>query len=339
LFTDRAVGLPGSRPPHDDGDVTTDPAHMPRLTVAAAARRLGVAPDTLRTWARRYGIGPNEHTPGRHRRYSPDDIARLELMRRALVRGVSPGEAARYALAVPVAEAGDVPTLPPDTPTGNDHAPTGGRGLRLPGARRRTRGLGRAALALDAAAVTGVLAESVDDCGVETTWDEVVCPVLTAVGERWDHTGGGVEIEHLITECVSGVLGAVLSRGTVSRTARDARPVLLTAMPDELHTLPILALAAALSARGLPLRYLGANLPRDGIAAAALRTAPAAVVLWSQRTQTADVDLLCALPRTRFRYDAFAAGPGWDGADVPRPHTRLTSLHGALAAVSDAVTV
>ena len=44
------------------------------------ARRLGIAPATLRTWDRRYGRGPSEHSAGSHRRYSPSDIARLEHM-------------------------------------------------------------------------------------------------------------------------------------------------------------------------------------------------------------------------------------------------------------------
>ena len=43
---------------------------MPQLSVAAVARKLGIAPATLRTWDRRYGIGPANHVPGRHRRYS-----------------------------------------------------------------------------------------------------------------------------------------------------------------------------------------------------------------------------------------------------------------------------
>ncbi|HVL85200.1 MAG TPA: MerR family transcriptional regulator, partial [Pseudonocardia sp.] len=82
------------------------PPDPPRLSVASVARRLGVAPATLRTWDRRYGIGPSGHVPGRHRRYSADDVARLELMQHALVRGASPAEASaspgRFAPAVVV---------------------------------------------------------------------------------------------------------------------------------------------------------------------------------------------------------------------------------------------
>jgi len=64
----------------------------PRLTVSGAARRLGIAPATLRTWDRRYGIGPTGHARGRHRRYSADDMARLELMQRALIQGAAPAD-------------------------------------------------------------------------------------------------------------------------------------------------------------------------------------------------------------------------------------------------------
>ena len=91
----------------------------PRLTVSGAARRLGIAPATLRTWDRRYGIGPTDHARGRHRRYSADDMARLELMQRALMQGAAPAEAARYArsaglpLARPRRRRGRRPTTPP----------------------------------------------------------------------------------------------------------------------------------------------------------------------------------------------------------------------------------
>ncbi|HMA46918.1 MAG TPA: MerR family transcriptional regulator, partial [Frankiaceae bacterium] len=68
-----------------------DPADgAPRYTVAAVARRLGIAPATLRTWDRRYGMGPTDHQAGTRRRYSHADVARLELMRRLTVDGVAP---------------------------------------------------------------------------------------------------------------------------------------------------------------------------------------------------------------------------------------------------------
>ncbi|MHA6617509.1 MerR family transcriptional regulator [Pseudonocardia sp. DLS-67] len=307
-------------------------AHAPGLTVSATARRLGVAPGTLRTWDRRYGIGPSDHAPGRHRRYSTADVARLELMQRALVRGVSPGDAARYAISVPVPEG-----VPAPSDVGEGRPRGGGRGPGLPGAGGRARGLGRAASALDSVAVSDLLAESVRGAGVEATWDEVVCPVLGAVGTRWADTTTGVEVEHLVTACVSAVFGALLSGA--AEDARDARPVLLAAVPGEHHTLPILALAAALRVHGVAHRYLGADLPVDALAAAARRTAPVAVVLWSLRPDTADPRMLATMPRTRPRFRTFVAGPGWSGAALPQRTGRLTSLRAAVATISAAVLV
>jgi hypothetical protein len=316
----------------------SEPATAPQLTVAAAARRLGVAPATLRTWDRRYGIGPSEHAPGSHRRYSPADLARLELMRHALVRGASAAEAARYALAAP--------PRAPDRPEGTAPeaaAPfadsgagrrAGGGALRLSRAGSTACGLGRAALALDAPAVGALLAESVAESGVEVTWDEVVRPVLVAVAERWAHTGAGVEVEHLVSECVLAVFGA---RRRAAPPAQDARPVLLAAMPGELHTLPIVALATALAHRGVAHRYLGANLPVDALLAAVRRTAPAAVVLWAQVDDTADAGILQSLPSTRPLARTFAAGPGWDVAGLPLRVARLTSLRHAVAAIGATV--
>lgn len=70
----------------------------PCLSVAAVARRLGVAPSTLRTWDRRYGLGPSSHRAGSHRRYGAADLERLVVMRRLTLDGVQPAEAARIAM-------------------------------------------------------------------------------------------------------------------------------------------------------------------------------------------------------------------------------------------------
>ena len=70
---------------------------LAKLTVAAVARRLGVAPSTLRTWDRRYGLGPSDHCLGEHRKYSEADLARLFYMHNLVISGVSPADAARLA--------------------------------------------------------------------------------------------------------------------------------------------------------------------------------------------------------------------------------------------------
>jgi MerR family transcriptional regulator, light-induced transcriptional regulator len=357
--------LPPGPPPTRIADVTTEyRADMPRLHVAAAARRVGVAPSTLRTWDRRYGIGPTDHSPGRHRRYSPDDLARLDLMHRALIQGATPADAAAHALAAlpahtdaarpPPATAGrdpgtgtctvDVPAAPEagEQQSGGAgggerlRARTGGTALRLPDVERRARALGRAALALDADTARGLLADSIAATGVQATWDDVARPVLAAVGQRWADTGAGIEIEHLLSDCVTAVFSAVAATAVPARTAR---PVLLAGMAGDQHRLPLVVLATTLAQRGVSCRSLGADLPSTALATAIRRTAPAAVLLWSQLKSTADPQVLRSLPRTRPEYRSFVAGPGWAEAELPPRVGRLGSLVDATEALGAAATV
>ncbi|MBN9108730.1 MAG: MerR family transcriptional regulator [Pseudonocardia sp.] len=297
------------------------------LPVAAVARRLGVAPATLRTWARRYGLEPTGHVPGRHRRYTAGDLARLEVMQRALTHGAGPAEAARLALAT------RTPGLPPLTPDPagtpaatavlDGPARRGGRLLRLSEAGPRARGLARATFAMDAQAVRDVLAESVAVDGLVTTWEDVARPVLVAVAERWESNGRGVEIEHLVSDCITSVYNAHAVGAPVDT---GLRPVLLAAMPGELHVLPLNVLSAVLAEHGLPCRPLGADLPAVALVDAVRRVAPAALVLWSQMAESGDPEVVEALPRTRPRHRVFVGGTGWDGVALPASTTRLTSL-------------
>lgn len=319
----------------ETGAAEEDPAHSVTLSVAAVARRLGVAPATLRTWDRRYGLGPSDHTTGRHRKYAPLDVARLELMQRALLRGASSAEAAKYALASPVrAPLAAVPASLTGGELDGGSAPTGGRGLKLQAANRRARGVGRAALAMDSAAVQTLLADAIEADGVITTWDEVVRPVMAAIAARWEHSGAGVEVSHLVEECV---LAAVVRATPVVAGPRNHRPVLLACMPDERHNLPLYPLAAVLAQRGVGVRQLGAALPMDALASAVRRTAPAAVVLWAQLPRYADPGVVTALPRTRQQVRVFAGGPGWERGVVPQPAERINDLATAADAIERAV--
>jgi hypothetical protein len=157
--------------------------------------------------------------------------------------------------------------------------------------------------------------------------------VLAAVGRRWSHSGAGVEIEHLLSGCVLAAFG------TPPDPMPARTPVLLAGMPGEQHTLPVAALAAALAERATGCRPLGADLPAEALVAAIRRTAPAAVVLWSQTPDTADLELLRALPRTRPQFRTYVGGPGWAGRELPPRVVELESLAGACAEICRAVAV
>ncbi|MFE6055566.1 MerR family transcriptional regulator [Kitasatospora sp. NPDC056446] len=296
-------GWPGARgAPEDVG-----------LPTGGVARRLGVSPTTVRSWERRYGIGPAEREAGHHRRWSPQDIAVLEAMCRLTARGVPPGEAARAVLAERgAADRGSGPAG--GVPAGR--GPGGSRALRVGAVSPECRGLARAAVRLDAPEVARILSGAVRTLGVIDAWTEVMMPALRAAGRTWAADGEQyVEVEHLLSWHVSTVLRCVAVEAV---TARPVPPVLLAATPAELHTLPLEATAAALTERALPFRMLGAAVPPRALLDAVHRLGPGAVMIWSQDQRTADSGLVRQVvgstwgPRgSRGRATVVAAGPGW----------------------------
>jgi hypothetical protein len=335
--------------------------------VAVVARRLGIAPATLRTWDRRYGLGPTGHESGTRRRYSSQDLARLQHMRRLTLDGVAPAEAARLALTAPLEplepHESDGPALLSPLPStlpslgaapslggsaaasgraarssavgGAAAAParSGGRILAMPGAAATARGLGRAAMALDAPAVTAILSRALTEDGPAVMWDGLLRPVLSAAGRRWEQTGEGIEVEHLLSECALGVLRSAAIR---PRDGVRHRPVLLACAPKELHSLPTYALSAALADSGVQCRVLGADVPFGALSSATRRLGPAVVFVYAL-LPTTDMEPLTGLPATRPRTTVVAGGPGWDRSRVPPSVALAGSLSDARSAVLRAV--
>jgi DNA-binding transcriptional MerR regulator len=307
-------------------EVTDSSGSQPGYGIGALARRLGVAPATLRDWERRYGIGPGGRSAGGHRRYQPADIARIEHMRRLVLDGMPPGEAARAALASE--SAAGLAQGEPDVAAWG----AGGRSLPLPGQLPQARGLARGALALDGPAIAGLLDRALDSRGVVATWERLAVPVLTAVGERAATSGTCIDVEHLLS---TQLLAALAAR--VGRLAEplNARTVLLACADDEEHSLPLYALAAALAERGVRTTMLGARTPPPALADAISRIGPAAAFIWSQTAATGDPAKLEGLARQRPPLRLFTAGPGWQG--TPPGGRAVGSLSEAIRHASEAV--
>ncbi|WP_406130814.1 MerR family transcriptional regulator [Streptomyces sp. NBC_00989] len=315
-------------PAHGDApDPVT--AEVP-LTTGALARRLGVAPTTLRSWERRYGIGPAVRAEGRHRRWTPRDVAVLEEMCRLTSSGVPPAEAAKAAI-----------------DPGAESMPARNRKSQAPGAlplgdvRQECRGLARAAVRLDAPAVERQLADAVGRYGVVVAWQEVMVPTLHAVGRKWASSGDRyVEVEHLLSWHVSTALRRRTPPSGRRTDASLAGPVVLACVPGEQHTLPIEALNAALGELGLPTRMFGGAVPAEALTAAVRRLGPAAVVLWAQARSTASpalarhlADLHWGVKGARRQPSVVLAGPGWSGTSA-RGALRPTTLADAVGILS-----
>ncbi|MFC9463167.1 MerR family transcriptional regulator [Streptomyces coelicoflavus] len=296
--------------------------HGVGLTTGEVARRLGVAPTTVRTWDRRYGLGPETHSGRRHRRWTAGDVALLERMCAWTATGVPPAEAAR------LARRGEPPTAAPPgrTPDGAPRSAARGRsragsGLRLGDVRQECRGIARAALRLDAAALDDLLSTAIAEHGLMAAWTEVIMPTLQAVGRKWETSGEKyVEVEHFLSWHVSGALRRTASAAVADRPGATA---VLACVPGENHTLPLEVLSAALTERGVPVRMFGGALPVESLVAAVRRTGPAAVALWAQSRTTASRPLAqhvagmeWGVRGARRRPVVLTLGPGWSGQTV-----------------------
>jgi len=285
------------------------------LTVAAVARRLGVAPATLRTWARRYGIGPSEHESGSHRRYSADDLATVTTMRRLIIAGMTPAQAAEKALTGPKA-----PKVEKIIESFSDR-------------QEMITVLHNAAIAMDKKFIESTLRNDIEKNGVIHSWQEVIVPVLILIGKTWEETGEGIEIEHFLSEILKRVLR---EQAFAIKKPINPRPVLVAAVGEETHSLAIHALAAALAERNIECHFLGARTPFAALEAMVEKFAPPAIFLWAQLVENADPSYFNDLPTIRPAPRVLLGGPGWSESDCANM-TKTPDLNSACEEITRAV--
>ena len=221
------------------------------LRIGEFARRVGVSPELLRAWERRYGLLQPIRSDGGFRLYTSDDAERVSRMKLALDEGLSAAEAARRALA--------------------QARPTEGV---LDDARAR---LLAAAHAYDEAAVHAVIDEALAGFALETVLRDLILPALREIGEEWQ--AGTLEIgqEHFASNLVRERL-----LGLARLWGRGGGPLaILACAPGERHDIGLIAFGLVLRSHGWRILFLGADTPLATLRNAIDRTDPRLVVVSS----------------------------------------------------------
>ncbi|WP_404388470.1 MerR family transcriptional regulator [Humibacillus xanthopallidus] len=312
----------------DDGHVgergRAQPAAVPVLSwpVGAVAERLGVSTSTLRSWERRYGLGPTHRTGGNHRRYGPVDLQRVQLMVRLTAAGI-PAQAA----------AENVTTMAPEEVArrlgsgGGAAAGIDATGERasdgdslfgparsvIPSDQATTDegtvdAILSAARELDATGLVHLYRQTLRRLDFADAWSGVFVPSLRAIGERWGEGKLGIESEHLASELLQGELRGVVR---ANRFRVSGTPVLLGSADDEQHHLPLLAVEAELARHGVASLLLGPRVPVRALAQALDRARPPAIFIWASLRRLPTEPFWDLVDGLDWPLVVVIGGPGW----------------------------
>lgn len=289
-------------------------------TIKEAAARTGVSVPVLRAWERRYGIVDPARTASGYRMYDETALKRLRTMRRLVEGGWSPSIAAAAirSNAPEVAAFADesAPAMARRAVPDND---PGGQGEPAPTAPESQFVAG--AVSLDASRVE----QALDDMFAAGTFERVaedhVLPALHALGDAWAEGRVDVAGEHLASHAMLRRLAAAYQAAAAGSAGND-EPILVGLPPRARHELGGLIFATAARRAGLPVVYLGPDLPVADWLAAVDRSGARAVVIGAVTQDDASSARALALELRR-RHPGLVIAFGGAAAPDPRASRSL----------------
>ena len=281
-----------------------------RFRIGELSYRVGVSPDVLRAWEKRYSLLRPRRSEGGYRLYSEHDEWRVRLMQQNLWSGMSAAVAAQAVVRMEgELSSGD----------GDVESP-----LEL------ARQLGARLEAFDEDGAHELLDRLLGLHGLERTIRDALMPYLRGVGERWARGQLSVAQEHFASHLIEGRLLA-LARGWNRGPGRRA---VLACPPGEQHTLPLVCFGLVLRSRGWRNIYLGADTPPSTVNMAA-DTVSADVVVLSSASVDRFASISKALKNLAGRRPLVLAGPGASAEFAAR--LNLQCLHDDPATAAEAL--
>jgi DNA-binding transcriptional MerR regulator len=233
-----------------------------QFRIGELSYRVGVSPDVLRAWERRYGLLKPNRTEGGYRLYTERDEWRVRLMQHHLCSGLSAAEAAHEVARM---ERDSHPDESVETPF------------------ELAQQLAASLDAFDEDGAHELLDRLFGLHGLERAIRDALMPYLRELGERWARKQVSIAQEHFASRLIEGRLLA-LARGWNKGPGRRA---VLACPPGEQHTLPLVSFGLILRSRGWRNIYLGAETPPSTVHMAA-------------DTVKADVIVMSAVSNDRF---------------------------------------
>lgn len=268
-------------------------------TIKEASARSGVGVPLLRAWERRYGVVAPTRTRSGYRLYDDEAILRLTAMRELISGGWAAQQAAEHVRSATSAELESVSRAASAARETDSEGEPGGPTWSSAQSEELISRLVSAARQLDDHALEAALDDTFGALRFEAAADRVLMPALRAIGVAWERSEVSVAGEHAASQ-------AVLRRLAMAYEAAGdgaaERPVLVGLGPGARHEFGALAFATTARRGGLPVIYLGPDLPVEDWASAAVECDARAAVI--------------GVPR---RADAQRAGQVLDALRAARP--------------------
>ena len=279
-------------------------ADVEGVRIGEFARRVGVTPELLRAWERRYGLLRPIRTEGGFRLYRSEDAGRVERMKRALDEGLSAAQAARRAMTQERAAEG-----------------------ALDEARERLVG---AARDYDESTAHAIVDEALARFSLETVLQELILPVLRCIGSAWER--GELEIgqEHFASSLLRErllSLARLWGRG-------NGPLAILACAPGERHDIGLIAFGLVLRSHGWRIVFFGADTPLSTLASAAAATQPKLVVVSAVESSRFEAEA-APLRRLARKERLVLSGPGATEALCQK--LGVSRLNGDLVAAATSV--
>jgi DNA-binding transcriptional MerR regulator len=266
--------------------------------IGELSRRTGVSIDVIRAWERRYGLLAPQRSESNFGMYSQDDVARLRLMLHFMKQQIPPSRAAELVRAAQAAPIQENPGIPPAD------------------IRKALTVLRDSLERFDETPADRLLRRRVGVFSPGVVFRDVVLPYLGELGTRWECGETSVAQEHFASEFLEYWMRAHARRPDRA----SSRRAVLACLPNEHHTLGLVAFGVVLSDLGWNITFLGRDMPVPAVATAADAVAADAIVLAAVLAEPlADAEReLTAIMQT---HSVVVGGPatGSGAAALPQP--------------------